>query len=70
MLTKIAVCNDTRGFDFIDRKFKTEVEKIDRVVRQHSGWQSAHYKGKRYQVFGGVRVPFFIDLLNPISGRK
>lgn len=26
--------------------------------RQHHGWQSVQYKGKRYQVFGGIQIGF------------
>lgn len=37
-----------------------------RMARQHSGWFSVWYLGKRYQLLGGLRVPFFINLSRPI----
>jgi len=43
---------------------------IERIPRQHKGWQSVTYKGKRYQVFGGIRNYEFIDLSNPLKTRK
>lgn len=43
------------------------VATIYRAVRQHVGWQSCRYKGRRYQVFGGIRNPDFIDVANPIK---
>lgn len=46
------------------------VETVIRSTRQHSGWESCTYRGKRYQVFGGVRTYQFIDLANPIKGNK
>jgi hypothetical protein len=38
----------------------------ERVV-QHKGWQSITYSGKRYQLFGGVRGGYFINLGRPIT---
>ena len=35
---------------------------VARVPRQHAGWQSVAYAGKRYQVFGGIHGQPFIDL--------
>lgn len=43
---------------------------IERVPRDHSGWQSIRYQGKRYQLFGGIRTNLFIDTNNPIKGKK
>lgn len=43
---------------------------IERAVRGHSGWISCRYKGKRYQVFGGWVVNNFIDLCNPLKGKR
>lgn len=40
---------------------------IVRVSKQHVGWRSAMYLGKRYQVFGGIRGDEFIDLSNPLT---
>ena len=42
---------------------------IQRVPRQHSGWESVTYQNKRYQLFGGVRVNHFIDIANPLKRR-
>lgn len=39
---------------------------IQREPVQHVGWQSVRYQGKRYQVFGGIRGPLFIDISNPL----
>lgn len=41
-----------------------------RAVRKHAGWESVTYRKKRYQLFGGIRVPEFIDLANPIKGKS
>lgn len=49
--------------------FTDFVKTINRVPRQHKGWQSVTYKGKRYQLYGGVHVLSFICLNNPI-GKK
>jgi len=43
---------------------------IERVPQQHTGWQSVSWQGNRYQLFGGIRNPEFIDIANPIGGRK
>lgn len=40
-----------------------------RVPRQHKGWQSIKYQGKRYQLFGGIREVEFIDLCHPIKAK-
>lgn len=53
----------------VGRDFNDVVEVVDRVPRFHSRWQSIRYKCKRYQLFGGVRTPYFICLNNPIKGR-
>ena len=41
---------------------KEVVAVASRSVRSHSGWQSVRYAGKRYQLFGGIRTPWFITL--------
>jgi hypothetical protein len=46
------------------------IEGITRVPRRHVGWWSTTYKNKRYQVFGGIRGPLFIDIANPLKSRK
>ena len=48
--------------------FTDQVEVVDRVPREHSGWQSIRYNKQRYQLFGGIRTPFFICLNSPIVG--
>jgi len=42
---------------------------IDRIPQDHSGWQSIRWMGKRYQLFGGIRNPYFIDIANPLKRR-
>lgn len=41
-----------------------------RIPRDHSGWQSVTYRGKRYQLYGGIYTPLFINISNPLSNRK
>lgn len=48
------------------RDFADEVDRVDRVPREHAGWQSVRYQKKRYQLFGGIRTLFFICLNSPI----
>ena len=45
------------------------VEVAERVVHEASGWEWVSYGGRRYQLFGGIRGPYFIDLSNPIRRR-
>lgn len=49
-------------------QFTDTVEHVSRCPRQHSGWESVRYKGKRYQLKGGIRTGPFICLNNPILG--
>lgn len=49
-------------------EFTDSVGIAQRVPRQHSNWQSVTYKGKRYQLLGGVRTFWFICLDHPIKG--
>lgn len=51
-------------------QFSDKVEIVDRVPTFNVGWQSVTYKGRRYQLFGGIRTPFFICLNDPIKGRS
>jgi hypothetical protein len=44
------------------RKDHALVEVISRKPRQHAGWKSVKYKGKRYQLLGGIRTQQFITL--------
>ena len=55
------VALDPSGGEFTD-----QVGTACRVPRRHQGWDSVTYKGRRYQLFGGVRTSHFIDLSNPI----
>lgn len=50
-----------------DSDFTDRVEIVDRIPRDHTGWQSIRYKSKRYQLFGGIRTPHFICLNSPIE---
>lgn len=50
--------------------FSDTVDRVRRVPREHSGWQSVTYKGKRYRLAGGIRTPYFISLTLPIPLRK
>lgn len=52
----------TQQSDFTDH-----VEWITRIPRQHNGWQSVTYKGKRYQLHGGIHTNYFISLLSPLG---
>lgn len=57
----IEVKNGDNGYKVVDR--------IERAPRWHAGWQSVTYKSQRYQVFGGIRNPAFINIKHPIKGR-
>ena len=50
--------------------FPDVVDQVERVPRHHSGWQSITYKGNRYQLMGGIRTYFWINLTMPIKGRQ
>lgn len=50
--------------------FTDTVEVVFRVPREHKGWESVRYKGKRYQLHGGIRTPLFITLTNPIRKKE
>lgn len=47
--------------------FTDVVDTIVRVPRQHSGWKSVRYAGKRYVLHGGIRTDYFISELSPIT---
>lgn len=47
-------------------KFNDEVMWATRVPTYHSGWWSVRFQNRWYQVFGGVRTPYFICLNSPI----
>lgn len=53
-------------------EFSDVVEEVARIPVVHenstiSSWRSVRYKGKRYQLLGGVRTPYFISLNNPLG---
>jgi hypothetical protein len=50
--------------------FTDVVDVISRTPKKHSGWQSVTYKGKRYQLLGGIRTDYFISLRTGISSRN
>ena len=49
--------------------FNDGIEWATRKLRYHHYWQSVFYKGKRYQLMGGVYTQYWIDLRCPIKGR-
>lgn len=51
-------------------QFTDTLQHVRRAVRQHSGWQSVRYAGKRFQLHGGIRTEAFICLNNPICKRS
>lgn len=53
-----------------DRTFTDVVEIVSRTPTFNAGWQAVTYKGGRYQLFGGVRTPYFICLNDPIKVRR
>jgi hypothetical protein len=40
-----------------------------RVAHEMDNWEWVSYAGRRYQLFGGIRGPYWIDLSNPIRRR-
>ena len=48
---------------------KRTVGKIYRVPRERCGWRAVRYKNQWYQLFGGFRVDYFIDINFPIRKR-
>jgi hypothetical protein len=50
--------------------FGDGVEWIVRKPREHSGWQSVTYEGRRYKLWGGIRTNFWINLSMPIPTKK
>lgn len=53
-----------------DGTWNDAIDLITRSVRQHSGWQSVIYKGKRYVLNGGIHNFYFINLKNPIKEKN
>lgn len=45
------------------------IGEITRVPQERKGWAWVRYKGQRYVLRGWVRVPWFINVRNPIKGR-
>ena len=45
------------------------IDRATRAPRFHACWQSVTYKGQRYQLYGGIRNPLFINIKHPIKGR-
>jgi hypothetical protein len=52
-----------------DGEFTDVVDTISRMPKQHKGWESIAYEKRRYEVFGGIRTPYFINLSNPLKRR-
>lgn len=44
--------------------------RVDRVAVPRSGWWQVAYRGKRYQLFGGIRGDYFINLSRPCERRE
>jgi len=42
------------------------VDLIERTPVECVGWAWVWYQNKRYQLFGGVRVPYFINVKHPL----
>lgn len=47
--------------------FTDTICEAKRAVRNHGRYYSVRYKGKRYQLFGGIRTNRFICLNNPLK---
>lgn len=43
-------------------------ETATRTPRYHTGWLSVRYKGRRYQLHGGIRHEYWINPNRPIEG--
>lgn len=70
LLTVRTGLGTVRRMRIAGREFTDTVERVHREPRQHAGWQSVRYKRKRYQLHGGIRTSLFINLNNPIRGKK
>ena len=62
----VAVINNKSKFRPTTGDYSPVVEYINRVPRQHVNWRSIKYKGKKYQLFGGVRNILHINVDRPI----
>lgn len=40
------------------------------AIRQMAGWQSIRLFGKRFQLHGGIRTPYFVNLARPLGRTK
>jgi hypothetical protein len=40
--------------------FTDTIEVVRRVPQPRKGWAAINYRGRRFQLHGGTRVPFFI----------
>jgi MoaA/NifB/PqqE/SkfB family radical SAM enzyme len=59
-----------RGNPQPDGSFDDTIETVERSIRQPSGWQSVRYKGQRFQLYGGIRTNWFINVNLPIRKRS
>ena len=60
-----SVCFDVRsgmGTTTGQGTFTDVIDNACRVPKQHSGWQSVEDKGRRFQLYGGIRTNWFIVL--------
>lgn len=61
---------DERRLEITVRTDYRTIEIVHRVPRFHVGWQSVKYKTERFQLFGGIRTPYWINYDRPIRGRS
>lgn len=53
-----------------DFRLSIVVDNIWRCPKQMAGWKKVRYLNQDYQLFGGIRNNYFIDLSNPIRQNK
>lgn len=54
-------CRDINGGGVLDiNGFTDTIEIVRRVPQPRKGWEAINYRGRRFQLHGGNRVPFFI----------
>lgn len=63
----IAVRTGVGTFCGSSTEFTDTIDRVRRVPRLHTTWQSVVYKGRRYRLGGGIRTQYFICLNNPIQ---
>jgi hypothetical protein len=63
--------NDPVTIEVRDSKdnWKTLHDTISRTPLNRKGWKAVNYNGQRFQLFGGIRNPLFINRSHPIKGK-